>query len=57
MPFGPLELIIILLLVVVFFGARKLPELGKGLGQSMREFKKGMSDDSAAAPPAKKDEA
>lgn len=56
MPFGPLELIIILLLVVVFFGARKLPELGKGLGQSMREFKKGMSDDSTA-PPAKKDEA
>ncbi|PYE53060.1 twin-arginine translocase TatA/TatE family subunit [Deinococcus yavapaiensis] len=56
MPFGPLELIIILVLVVVFFGARKLPQLGKGLGQSMREFKKGMNDDEAT-PAAKKDEA
>lgn len=38
------ELFVILLLVLVLFGARKLPELAKGLGQAMTEFKKGMSD-------------
>lgn len=41
---GPAELIIILVIVVLLFGARKLPELAKGLGQSAREFRKGMDD-------------
>lgn len=36
---GP-ELIIILLIVVLLFGATKLPALAKGLGQSVKEFKK-----------------
>lgn len=36
---GPTELIIILLIVVVLFGASKLPELGKGLGKGIKEFK------------------
>ena len=36
---GP-DLFIILLIVLVLFGAKKLPELAKGLGQSMNEFKK-----------------
>lgn len=40
--FGPAELIIILVIVVLLFGARKLPELARGLGQSAREFRKGM---------------
>ena len=34
------ELIIILLIVVVLFGANKLPQLGKGLGEGIRSFKK-----------------
>lgn len=34
------EIIIILVLVLILFGARKLPELAKGLGQGIREFKK-----------------
>lgn len=44
----PQELIIILLIVLVLFGARKLPEIGKGLGKGIREFRdatKGLRDD------------
>jgi sec-independent protein translocase protein TatA len=36
---GP-DLIIILLIILVLFGAKKLPELARGLGQAMREFQK-----------------
>lgn len=36
---GPMELILLLLVVALIFGAKKLPELGKGLGQGIREFK------------------
>lgn len=39
-PLGPSELIIIFLLIFVFFGARKLPDLARGLGEGIREFKK-----------------
>ncbi len=35
-----MELTIILVILVVLFGGRKLPELAKGLGQGIREFKK-----------------
>jgi len=42
-PFGPWELLIILLFVILFFGARKLPEMGRALGFGMREFKEGVS--------------
>jgi sec-independent protein translocase protein TatA len=34
------ELVIILLIVVVLFGANRLPQLGKGLGEGIRSFKK-----------------
>lgn len=37
--FGPLELLIILGIVLVIFGARRLPSLGRDLGSGMREFK------------------
>jgi sec-independent protein translocase protein TatA len=39
MRLGPTELIIILVLILVLFGGRKLPELAKGLGQGLKEFK------------------
>ncbi len=42
---GPSELLVIFLIIVVLFGATKLPALGKGLGQGIRNFKKGLSDD------------
>ncbi len=37
---GVTELIIIFLIIVVFFGAKKIPELAQGLGKGIREFKK-----------------
>ena len=36
---GPTELIIIAIIVLLIFGARRLPDIGKGLGGAMREFK------------------
>jgi sec-independent protein translocase protein TatA len=37
------ELLIILLIVIIIFGARRLPELGKSLGEGIRNFRKSMS--------------
>jgi sec-independent protein translocase protein TatA len=36
---GPVEIIIVLLIVLLLFGAKRLPELGRSLGTGMREFK------------------
>jgi len=61
-PVGPTELLIILLIVVIIFGARRLPELGKGLGEGIRNFRKGFggkdqeqkkSENEETHPPAK----
>ncbi|MEW6162125.1 MAG: twin-arginine translocase TatA/TatE family subunit [Nitrospirota bacterium] len=41
---GMQELIIILVIVLVLFGATRLPEIGKGIGQAIRNFRKGMSE-------------
>jgi sec-independent protein translocase protein TatA len=41
--FGFQELIIILVIALVFFGGKKLPEIGSGLGKAIREFKRGTS--------------
>jgi sec-independent protein translocase protein TatA len=41
---GITELIIILAILLLLFGARRLPDLAKGLGQSVRAFKQGISD-------------
>jgi sec-independent protein translocase protein TatA len=37
--FGPTEIILILAIVLLFFGGRKIPELMKGLGKGVKEFK------------------
>ncbi|MGD2294535.1 MAG: twin-arginine translocase TatA/TatE family subunit [Candidatus Aminicenantes bacterium] len=42
-PIGPTELILIILIIVIIFGARKLPELGKSLGEGIKNFKKSIS--------------
>ncbi len=43
-PLGLPELLIILLVVLLIFGPRRLPDMAKGLGQSVREFRKGLKD-------------
>ncbi|MBP9865933.1 MAG: twin-arginine translocase TatA/TatE family subunit [Candidatus Omnitrophica bacterium] len=47
---GPLEIIVILVVVLLLFGAKRLPEIGKALGQGIREFKKSMGQDSDTTP-------
>ena len=44
---GLTEIILILLVVVLLFGGRKIPELMKGIGQGMKEFKKASKYDPA----------
>jgi sec-independent protein translocase protein TatA len=49
--FGVTEIVLIILVVVLLFGGRKIPELMKGIGQGMKEFKKAskVEDDSEKA--------
>jgi sec-independent protein translocase protein TatA len=41
---GAQELLLILLIILLLFGARKIPEIARGLGKSVAEFKKGTKD-------------
>ena len=41
---GPMELTIILVIVLVLFGAKRVPEIGASLGKGIREFKRSISD-------------
>ena len=52
MGLGPGELVIILVILLVLFGGTKLPALAKGLGQSIKEFKKSSKDEEPDAKPA-----
>ncbi len=45
---GMPELLIILVIVVIIFGANRLPQLGEGLGKAIRGFKKGIADSNEA---------
>ena len=53
---GPLELVLILVVVLLLFGAKRLPELGRSLGSGMKEFKDSVTgkdkDEPAELPPA-----
>ncbi len=44
--FGVTEIVLIILVIVLLFGGRKIPELMKGIGQGMKEFKKAKSGSS-----------
>ena len=53
--FAPTHLLLIFLIVVLLFGGRKIPELAKGLGEGIRNFKEGMhgaSQTQTTPPPA-----
>ena len=56
--FGATEIILILLVVVLLFGGRKIPELMKGIGQGMKEFKKAskVEDDPEKMPTESKED-
>jgi sec-independent protein translocase protein TatA len=55
---GASELLIILGIVVLIYGGRRLPELGSGMGKAIKNFKAGMSgEDEIDVTPAKREEA
>jgi sec-independent protein translocase protein TatA len=43
-PVGPMELVVIIGLIVLFFGASRLPQLGSGLGKGIKNFKDAISN-------------
>ena len=49
--FGPEKLIFVLLIMVLIFGAKRLPEIGSSLGKGIREFKKSVRGDMEEAAP------
>ncbi len=44
---SPWHLLLLFFAILMFFGAKRLPEMGRGLGQGMREFKRSISGDDA----------
>jgi len=50
------ELIVILVIVLVIFGASRLPQLGEGLGKAIKGFKKGISDSDESTKESEKKE-
>ncbi|HLM18059.1 MAG TPA: twin-arginine translocase TatA/TatE family subunit [Acidimicrobiia bacterium] len=53
MDVGPVELLIVLAVVLLLFGSKKLPELAKGMGQAAKEFRSGLHDEPDATSDAK----
>jgi len=53
--FGTQDIMLIGIIVVVLFGATRLPQLGSGVGQAIRNFKKGISEADAIDVTTKKD--
>lgn len=52
---GFTEIAILLLILVLFFGAKRIPEIGASIGKGIKEFKKGLKDVSVEEPPATSD--
>ncbi len=62
MDFSPIQLLIVLAIILLVFGAKKLPEIGRNLGSGAREFKDGITgqdkpeDSISASAPQREDE-
>ena len=56
MNLGPTEILIIALVVLLLFGGKKIPELMKGLGKGVKNFKEGMNEVTDVTKEEKKDE-
>jgi sec-independent protein translocase protein TatA len=53
---GPWQIILIIAVILLFFGGRKIPEMMKGIGKGAREFKKGLSGEYDENEEPKKDD-
>jgi sec-independent protein translocase protein TatA len=53
---GMPEIVILLVVVILLFGAKKLPELARGVGKSLGEFKKGRAESETPEPNSEKKE-
>ena len=51
---GPMELLVILLVALLLFGGKKIPELAKGLGQGIRNFKEAVKDEPPPNTPSRR---
>jgi len=49
---GFTEIAILLLILVLFFGAKRIPEIGGSIAKGIKEFKRGLKDEPPAEPPA-----
>ena len=47
---GPWQIVIVVALALLLFGGKKIPELMRGIGQGMKEFKKAVKDETAEEP-------
>ena len=56
MRLGPTELLIILAIVILLFGGAKLPQLARGLGQGLKEFKDATREGASESPAEKEKE-
>ena len=54
--FGPMELIIVLVVVLIIFGVGRLPEIGGAMGKAIKEFRSTQKDDASAENPSQKDD-
>ncbi|MBX3182635.1 MAG: twin-arginine translocase TatA/TatE family subunit [Polyangiaceae bacterium] len=54
MAISPLQILLVALIILILFGASRLGDIGKGLGEGIRNFKKGISGDDDEEPSSKK---
>ncbi len=56
LAFGPMQIVLVVLVVLLLFGGKKIPELMRGLGSGIKEFKDASKDDAKDVDPKIEDE-